>query len=92
MVRAYAVHLFGIALEPGASTGLRVADRDAELRRREGPGKSGVRVAVEQYCIGRLLDHRVFEGDQHPCRHLRMGSSRYAEIDLRFGNPELLEK
>jgi len=53
--------------------------RDAELRRRQRPGKRGVGVAVHDHRVRRRIQEERLQGDQHPARLVAVAAATDSE-------------
>jgi hypothetical protein len=87
-----AVQLLRHRAVKGAEPGLHMGDRDAELRRSERAGESGVRVPVDEHEVGLLRDDRGLDPGQHARRLLRVAPGARLQAMLGRLEAELVEE
>ena len=87
-----AIDLFGHRAIEGAKPGFDVSDAHVQLGADERRGHRGIDVAVDEHEIRLPFQHDRFEARHDFSRLGGVRPGAHREIDVRLGNPELLEE
>lgn len=87
-----AVDFLGHAHVERAQAGLDMRHRDVQLGRRQGAGKRGVGVAVDQHPVGFFVEQDLLDALEHASGHGAMGASGNLQVVFGCRNFQLVEK